>query len=152
MLDPVTVMLVPGILGGIVIALLIVRLQRQGDRQISPDAFQDRPLSTDVINMAHIRVAGVGGLGLVAMAAWVAFNVPRIGQVLAIGLVTGAALAAILIYRRRARGPMPSSGARPGANTVLSIDAPADADTDPARPGGDVTREITVVTSVTAEA
>jgi hypothetical protein len=142
MLDPVTLVLVPSVVGGVVLALLIFRLQHRGSRQISPDAFRDTPLSTDVINMAHIRVAGVGGLGLVAMAAWVAFNVPRIGQVLAIGLVTGAALAAVLIYRRRARGPMPSSGERPGANTVLSIDAPSRPARETARHGDDVTRRV----------
>lgn len=115
----------PGILGGIAIALLIFHLQRPSARESAPDAFRDRALSTDVINMAHIRVAGVGGLGLVAMALWVALNVPRIGQVLAIGLVAGSVLAGVLIYRRRGRGPLPSSGERRGASTVLSLEEPA---------------------------
>ena len=95
------------------------------------------PLSTDVINAARIRVAGIGGLGLVAMAATVAFFVPRIGQTLAVGLGLGVALAAFLIVRRRRKGPLPSSGAQPGANTILAIDAspsPAVGDTPPSAP------------------
>lgn len=82
------------------------------------------PFGTDVINAAYVRVAGVGGLGLVAMALVVAWNVPRIGQELAIGGLLGVALAAVLIVWRRS-GPLPASGGRPGANTVLSIDHPA---------------------------
>ena len=54
--------------------------------------------------------AGIGGLGLVAMALAVALDVPRIGQTVALGLVLGAVFAAILIGRRRRRGPLPSSG------------------------------------------
>jgi hypothetical protein len=56
------------------------------------------------------------------MALAVAIGVPRIGQSLAIGLAAGVLLAAILIVRRRARGPLPSSGQGSGANTVLAID------------------------------
>ena len=122
-MDPVTLILVPGILGGLVMAWVIVKLQRRGIGS-ARDPFPE-PMSTDVINMAHIRVAGVGGLGLVAMALAVALWVPRIGQSLALGLVLGAAFAAVLIIRRRRSGPMPSSGRRAGANTALSIDAPA---------------------------
>jgi hypothetical protein len=68
------------------------------DRSSSPDT-----LSTDVINIAHIRVAGVGGLGLVAMAAIVAWNVPAIGAAVAVALATGIVLAVVIIaWRRRA--------------------------------------------------
>ena len=122
-MDPVTLVLVPGLLGGLVLALLFFKLQqhRHGD-ELSPDTFRNLPISTDVINMAHIRVAGIGGLGLVATALWAAWFVPRIGQTLAVGLVFGVILAVAMILRRRHSGPMPSSGRRPGANTMLSID------------------------------
>jgi hypothetical protein len=90
--------------------------------------------STDVINAARIRVAGVGGLGLVAMALVVAWFVPRIGRTLAVGLVLGGIFALVLILGRRRTGAMPSSGLRPGANTILSID-------DPLGPEGAVTDE-----------
>jgi hypothetical protein len=121
--DPVTLVLVPGVLGGLIVAWLVFRLQRRSSTAVSTDAFTRNGRASDVINMAHIRVAGIGGLGLVAMAATVAFNVPRIGQALAIAAVAGAALAAVLIAWRRKTGALPSTGARPGANTVLAIDA-----------------------------
>jgi hypothetical protein len=89
------------------------------NRASSPDGNNRFP--TDVINAARIRVSGIGGLGLVAMALVVAWNVPRIGQELAVGGLLGVALAAVLILRRRRTGPLPTSGGRPGANTVLSI-------------------------------
>lgn len=78
----------------------------------------------DVINIASIRVAGIGGLGLVAMALALAWSIPRIGQSLALGAVLGVGLAAVLILWRRRLGPMPTSGGRSGANTTLSIDEP----------------------------
>ena len=92
-MEPIVLIVVPGFLGGLVIAWLFIRLH-QG-RPIRPDTgpFANEPLSTDVINMARIRVAGVGGLGLVAMALAVAWFVPRIGQTLAAGFVLGVAFA-----------------------------------------------------------
>ncbi len=119
--DPVTLVVVPGLLGGIIIALVIVRFQRHSLSRIDP--FES--ISTDVINAARIRVAGLGGLGLVAMALVVAVAVPRIGVPLAVGLVLGAGLAVLLIAYRNRTGAMPSSGRQPGANTTLAIDTPA---------------------------
>ncbi len=117
-MDPVTLVVVPGLLGGIIIALVIVRFQRHSLSRIDP--FES--ISTDVINAARIRVAGLGGLGLVAMAVVVAVAVPRIGVPLAIGLVLGAVLALLLVAWRNRTGAMPSSGRRIGANTTLAID------------------------------
>jgi len=121
-MDLVTEMVVPGFLGGLVIALFFIKLRRRGQTRPSEEAFEGGGLSTDVINISKIRVAGIGGVGLVAMAVVVALNVPRIGQSLALGLGLGLGLAAALILMRRSRGPMPSSGRHGGANTVLSID------------------------------
>jgi hypothetical protein len=84
--------------------------------------------------MSSITVAGIGGLGLVAMAAAVALDVPRIGQTLAIGAVCGVLIAAFMIYRRRSSGSLPSSGQQMGANTTLSIDAPPAPAKDDDRP------------------
>ena len=142
-MDPVTlVLVVPAFLGGIVVALIFVRLQR---RSLSrPDPFKgDSP--TDVINMSRIRVAGVGGLGLVAMAVVVAVAVPRIGQSLAVGLVLGAVFAAVLITWRSRSGAMPSSGQQIGANTTLSIDAPASAADEVDHDGAPKARTVTPV-------
>ena len=118
--------LVSGVAGGAVVALLltIAHRLRPGQRQTDAFAQESGAGRTDVINIASIRVAGVGGLGLVAMAAALALTIPRIGQTIAMGAVLGAALAAVLILWRRRLGPMPTSAGRPGANTTLSIDEP----------------------------
>ncbi len=122
-MDPVILVVVPGFLGGLVIALVVFLRQRRGSQSASLAPSTPQPLSTDIINAASIKVAGIGGLGLVAMAVAVALNVPRIGQTLAIGLALGLALAVVMIVRRRATGAMPSSGEQAGANTTLAIDA-----------------------------
>lgn len=120
-MDPVTLVVVPGFLGGIVLAIAFVHFQRRSLNRRDP--FQgDSP--TDVINISRIRVAGIGGLGLVAMATIVAIAVPGIGVPLAVSAVLGVVMAVGLIALRRRSGPMPSSGQQAGANTTLSIDAP----------------------------
>jgi hypothetical protein len=101
MADPVTAVLVPGFLGGLLVAAFIVALRSRvhhDDSVVMP--YRPLPISTDVINMARIQVAGAGGLGLVAMAGAVALGVPRIFEVTALGLTLGAGLAVILILRR----------------------------------------------------
>ena len=120
-MDPVSLVLVPSLIGGAVIATVSF-LSHQRRQSVTAVPYRAEPLSTDIINAARIKVAGIGGLGLVAMALTVALNVPRIFQTLAVGLVLGAVGAAILVVRRRSTGAMPSSGRRRGANTTLSID------------------------------
>jgi hypothetical protein len=111
------------LLGGVAFALLLVKLKGRPSTQMVPDLSGRETRSTDAINMAHIRVAGVGGLGLIAVAAIIALDIPSIGQSVAMGFVFGACFAAFLILKRRRAGPMPSSGQSAGANTTLSIDA-----------------------------
>ena len=124
-MDPVTLVLVPGFLGGLVLAFLIFRMQAPS----SPlDSLRRHQISTDVINMARIRVDGIGGFGLVVMALTVAWFVLRIRQHIAIGLGLGVLLAIVLVVVRRRNGPMPSSGETPGANSTLSIDDPIASD------------------------
>jgi hypothetical protein len=125
-MDPVTLVLMLSILGGFAFAWLIARIGAWiGSR--GPTALVDvpmEPVSTDVINIAHIRAAGIGGLGLFAMALVVAWFMPRIGLTLGAGAVFGALLGAVMILRRRRTGPLPSSGGSAGANVVLSIEHP----------------------------
>ncbi len=99
-MDPVTLSMIPAFLGGVVIALVFHRLQRSHTIPPGIDPLAREPISTDVINMARIRVAGIGGLGLVAMAAVVAFFVPRIAQSMAVGLLAGVVFAVVLILAR----------------------------------------------------
>lgn len=122
-MDPVTFILVPSFAGGLAIAWLIARFHWRPSN-VASDVAVDRTPPTDVINMARIRVAGVGGLGLLAMALVVAWFVPRIGQTLSVGALLGFGLGVVLIFRRRRTGPLPSSSGTAGANVVLSIDSP----------------------------
>jgi hypothetical protein len=132
-MDPVTGVLIPGFIGGLLIALVVLRLQRRDTRTSVAAPYRPDPISTDIINMSSIKVAGVGGLGLVAMAAAVALDVPRIAQSVGIGIGLGAIGALIVILRRRRTGPMPSSGQGLGANTTLAIDVPQPPDQRPDR-------------------
>ena len=105
-MNPVTLFIASGFLGGLVLAMLVV-LSNRRERRSSPVIIPYRPerMSTDVINMASIKVAGVGGLGLVAMAAAVALDVPHIGQSVGVGLVLGTIMAAVMIVRATEKRP-----------------------------------------------
>ena len=111
------------LVGGVMIALLLTRVKAKLPAVPTPDAFRN-VASTDVINMAHIKVAGSAGLALVVVAFTVGLDIPEIGQLQAAGLAFGMVFAAGLILWRRRRGPISSSGSQMGANTMLSIDAP----------------------------
>jgi hypothetical protein len=127
-MDPVTLVLVPGILGGLAVAWLISRLQRRRPNMLPVP--NELSISTDAINIAHIRAAGLGGLGLFAMALVVAVFVPSIRLAVSAGVLFGAVLGVFMILRRRRTGPLPSSGGSTGANVILSIDHPADAENE----------------------
>ena len=101
--------------GGVAIgAVLVVVTARRGpftthDARPRHDPGADWP-PADVINMSRIRVAGFGGLGLVAMAVAVAFGVQPIGVAMIAAVVGGAILAAFIISIRRRTGPLHSGG------------------------------------------
>ena len=120
-MEPLVIILVPGVLGGLAMAAVFLLFRGRSTR---PSASAQRldPISTDIINMASIKVAGVGGLGLVAMSVAVALGIPRIAQAEAIGIGLGAVGALVVILYRRRTGVMPSSGQGLGANTMLRIE------------------------------
>ena len=120
-MDPVTLFMMTAFFGGLVLALWLSRTKRASHRQPGPVRGEDQ-VRLDVIDIARIKVAGVGGLGFVVVALAVAASIPSIGVLLAIGCASGAILAIGLIFWRRRVGPMPSSSQRPGANTTLSIE------------------------------
>ena len=113
--------------GGLLVALFLFRVSKRFGSPVR-DVYGRDTASTDVINMAHIRVAGAGGLGLVLVALATALDIPEIGQMVTLGFLLGVVLAIGLITWRRRNGPMPSSGGQMGANTMLSIDAPTRGD------------------------
>ena len=51
-------LMLPGLLGGLVLAAVLARLNRTPSSKLSRRS-ELEPISPDVINMAHIRVAGV---------------------------------------------------------------------------------------------
>jgi hypothetical protein len=121
-MEALATLMVPAAIGGLALAIFFITFPRRMRGTTSTDVFSAERLSSEVINASRIRVAGVGGLGLVAMALAVAIGVPGVGVPLAAGGALGIVLGVGLIVRNRRNGPLPSSGHRPGANTVLSID------------------------------
>jgi hypothetical protein len=119
-MEPLLIILVPGLIGGLLLALLIA-----GSRQGTPSTFVARRLaapSPALINMAHIKVEGIGGLGLVAAVVIVAISDSRIRVAMIVAAVLGAGLALVLIAMRRHNGALPSSGDGPDARCTLRID------------------------------
>jgi hypothetical protein len=118
-MEPLLIVLVPGIVGGVLLALLIGRIDAHADpaprKRLTPP-------SPSVINMARIPVNGLGGLGMLAMAATVAIFVPRIRVTVLVALALGFALGALLIVTRKSKGPLPSSSEHAGAHSTMFSD------------------------------
>lgn len=91
--------------GGALIALVLIATQsRSGDAIPSPDSFAGR--GHNIIDISSLRVAGLGGLGLVILSGVVALQFERIGATLLAGAVGGTVAAVVLIlHRRRHDGP-----------------------------------------------
>ena len=118
-MEPLLIVLVPGVLGGIILAVLLggrwIDLRSRG---------VDRPLestSPSLINMAHIPVQGGGGLGIVAAVIAVALADSRIRVAIGIAALLGVVLAAVLIARRRERGPLSSGGGDSASASMLGL-------------------------------
>lgn len=90
--------------GGVVSAAVLILSRRSGlgASEVRPDPFEHS--STDVINVSRIRVAGVGGAGLIVVAAALATTFPRIGWSVVVSAVAGVALAVMWILSRREHG------------------------------------------------
>jgi len=98
-------LVLPGLLGGLILAAVLARLNRTPSSKLSRRS-ELEPISPDVINMAHIRVAGVGGLGMMGAALIIAINVPEIGFALLVAVALGVITAGGLIaYRSRPNYP-----------------------------------------------
>jgi hypothetical protein len=118
---PILIVLIPGLFGGLVLALLI-SVSRRG---ASPATFVPKHLaapSPSLINMANIRVEGVGGLGMVAAVIAVAVADSRIRLATVIALLLGGGLALVLIALRRHTGSLPSAGDGPEDRSVLHLE------------------------------
>jgi hypothetical protein len=120
-MEPLLIILVPGLLGGLVLALCL-SLNRQKPPSIAVPRRLETP-TPSLINMAHIKVEGIGGLGMVAAVVAVAIADPRIrvATIIAVGL--GAGLAWLLIAIRRRSGGMPWSSDGTDNQFTLRIDS-----------------------------
>lgn len=135
-MEPLLIILVPGVLGGLVVAYIVFRLARIPSPPVTMTERLDPP-STGMINMAHIRVAGGGGLGMVAMSIVVAIFVPRIRFTMALAFVLGCVMAAVLVALRRREGSSPS-GIDPGAHALFPLEPRDGSRHDPARGAADL--------------
>jgi hypothetical protein len=120
-MEPLLIILIPGLFGGLLLAVLI----RGNRHRISSTVVPRRlaPPSPSLINMAHIHVEGIGGLGMVAAVVVVAVSDPRIRLTIILASVLGAGLALFLIAMRRPTGALPSGGDGPDDRSTLHLDA-----------------------------
>src|SRR3954467_1841462 len=120
-MEPVLIALIPGTLGGLAVAWLIAAV---GRRRRTPDVIvPSHPNEAyPVINMANIKVEGVGGLGMVAAVIAVAITDPRIRLAVLIAAILGAGLAFALIALRRETGALPSGSDGPDGRLPLGLD------------------------------
>ena len=117
-MEPVLIVLLPGVIGGIALALLMPWRWRSSRPYREPALAPPNPA---LINMARIRIEGPGGLGLVAMAAAVAIAQPGIRAAMTLALVLGVPLGLALIALRRRNGPLTSSHEL-GAHAMLPLE------------------------------
>ena len=117
-MEPLLIILVPGVVGGIILAVLLatrrIAVRTGGDRRLAPP-------SPSLINMAHIPVEGGGGLGIVAAVIAVALADPHIRVAIGIAALFGAGFALLLIMLRRDRGPLVSGGDDSGPHSMLGL-------------------------------
>lgn len=90
--------LVAAVGGGLLAGLLTLTNRKVSSTVVTRSAIE--PLSPDAINMAHIKVEGIGGLGLMAAGVIVAISLPEIGVSLLAGVGLGAGIAVGLIAYR----------------------------------------------------
>ena len=118
-MEPLLIILVPGLVGGLVIAALIAT-----HRINLPGSGVDRPLaapSPSLINMAHIRVEGGGGLGLFAAVLAVAIADPRIRVAVGLAALLGVGLALVLIAWHR-REPLGADDGGISGHSMLGLE------------------------------
>jgi hypothetical protein len=119
-MEPLLIILIPGLFGGLIVAVLIAATTKRTAPTFVPRRLEAP--SPTLINMAHIRVEGVGGLGMLGVVAIVALTDSRIRLVTMIALVLGAALAMLLVAMRRRTGSLPSAGGGPEDRSILHLD------------------------------
>jgi len=96
-------------LGGAAVAIILAGAQASRHPLTVSDPFARELSPFDVINIAHIRVAGIGGLGLMVVAATVVLEFELLTAAYVAGVLGGlCCAAALIVYRRTARSVSPS--------------------------------------------
>ena len=114
--------------GGIIAVILHWRLLHWTTLPPGVDPFAGRG-PTDIVNMSSVRVAGIGGFGMVVIAIAMVFQFDQAAWLMFSGLTGGIVIALMLRRRHRREGIYPSS--RDRGNSMLVADEPAT--TPPAR-------------------
>lgn len=113
------------VVGGWLLAGMLAMMNRRASSGVVTRS-PTEPLSPDAINMAHIKVEGVGGLGLIAAGMLIAIYLPEIGVSLLTGVGLGAALAVGLIaYRSRVSATRPGGPDGQLPSVLMLNDHPA---------------------------
>jgi hypothetical protein len=98
-----------GLCGGLILALVLASDRLKHPSTVVVPRRLAAP-SPSLINMAHIPVEGVGGLGMVAAVAVVAILDPQIRLATLMSFLLGAAFAFTLIALRRRETPNRAGG------------------------------------------
>jgi hypothetical protein len=94
--------LLMAVVGGAIVAGMRFVLERRKRIAAVADPFSRDVFSTDTINISHVRVAGLGGAGLVLAAFVVGLQYQLTTVAMAAGVVGGVLLAvALIVFRRR---------------------------------------------------
>jgi len=89
------------LVGGLLLAGLLFAINRRSAPPVvTHDSFAGMT-SSEMLNIAHVRVAGVGGLALVAFCVIVASQFALTAAAVTAGLIGGMATGWMLIRRRR---------------------------------------------------
>jgi hypothetical protein len=114
-------LVLPALLGGLLLAVALFTANRRPSSGVVTRTSLE-PMSPDLINMAHIKVAGIGGLGMLGAVLVTALALPEIAIALVTGIGVGAALAVGLIaYRSRSNAAGPGGPDR-RLPTVFALD------------------------------
>ena len=97
--------------GGIIAAILHWKLLHWTTLPQGADPFAGRG-PTEIVNVSSVRVAGLGGFGMVIVAFALVFEFDQAAALVTSGLIGGAVIAMLLRRNRLRHGIFPSSGDR----------------------------------------
>jgi hypothetical protein len=103
----------PGLVGGCLFGAILIGTRETGHVEPDADVLRTGQPAT-VMNIAHVQVAGFGGLALVATCALVALQYEALTIAMATGLIGGVLGAVTTIVYRRHHPTVPDDGVHIG--------------------------------------